>query len=161
MKKIVFLLITVFFFTTAWSQPKAKVNLYNPKADAAKELDSVIALAKKENKQVLVQIGGNWCSWCIKLHNFVETNGDLKRAITMDYVTYKLNYSVDNTNKSLLEKYKHPERFGFPVLLILDSEGNLLHTQDSSLLEKGDGYDKERLFQFVKGWTARAVAGKE
>jgi thioredoxin-related protein len=161
MKNILFLIVACAFSVTVRGQPKTKVNLYNPKADAAKELDSVIALAQKEHKQVIVQIGGNWCSWCVKLHNFIEANGDLKRAITMDYITYKLNYSVDNTNKALLEKYKHPERFGFPVLLVLDGEGNLLHTQDSSLLEKGEGYDKERLFQFVKGWTTRAVAGKE
>ena len=38
--------------------------LYNPDADAAKEIKAAIKKAKAENKYVLVQGGGNWCQWC-------------------------------------------------------------------------------------------------
>jgi len=41
--------------------------LYNPNADAITDITNAIAIAKKENKHVLLQIGGNWCSWCIAL----------------------------------------------------------------------------------------------
>ena len=39
--------------------------LYDPSADAKSEIANAIAQAKKENKHVFLQVGGNWCSWCI------------------------------------------------------------------------------------------------
>jgi hypothetical protein len=33
----------------------------------------------------------------------------------------------------------NPQRFGFPVFVIIDGDGNVLHTQDSALLEQGKG----------------------
>ena len=40
-----------------------------------------------------------------------------------NYVVYHLNYSKENYNAKLLTKYNFPQRFGFPVFLILDGEG--------------------------------------
>ena len=34
------------------------------------DLQQAIQLAGQENKHVLVQVGGNWCPWCVKLHGF-------------------------------------------------------------------------------------------
>jgi thiol:disulfide interchange protein len=157
-----YVLIVLFCCGTqmGFCQKATSVNLYSPTANAAKELDSVIAKAAKENKQVLVQIGGNWCVWCIKLHNFIDSNTDLKRKIEMDYVVYKLNFSKENQNDSLMQKFKNPQRFGFPVLLVLDSNGNLLHTQDTGFLEENESYSKKKLYMFVENWTVKAVAGK-
>lgn len=159
-KKILVFILYCFFLITINAQKGTKINLYNPNANAASDIDSISKIAKKENKNILVQVGGNWCVWCIRLHNFIQENGDLKRLIDMDYVTYKLNYSKENFNEAILKKFKNPERFGFPVLLILDADGNLIHTQDSGLLEDKEGYSKEKLFLVFKNWTPRAVAGK-
>jgi thioredoxin-related protein len=159
MIKIIFSLSFSLVFTLNIAAQKT-INLYNPNANAVKDIDSLLIKAKAENKQILVQVGGNWCSWCIKMHQFIEANGDLKRLIKMDYLLYKLNYSKENTNELLMAKYKHPERFGFPVFLVIDKDGNLIHTQDSSLLEEKDGYSKTKVFDFIKNWTANAVAGK-
>ncbi|MDE7096601.1 MAG: thioredoxin, partial [Muribaculaceae bacterium] len=54
-------------------------------------------------------------------------------------------------------KLGNPVRFGFPVLIILDENGNILHTQDSALLESGEGYDKEKVTRFFESWTPGAV----
>lgn len=35
--------------------------IYNPDANAKKDIENVIAKAKKEGKHVLIQVGGNWC----------------------------------------------------------------------------------------------------
>ncbi len=159
MIKIILSFVLCFLFTFKSTAQKT-VNLYNPNANAVKDIDSLIKIAKVENKQILIQVGGNWCSWCIKMHQFIDANGDIKRVIKMDYLVYKLNYSKENTNDLLMAKYKHPERFGFPVFLIIDKDGNLIHTQDSSLLEEKEGYSKNKVFDFLKNWTSNAVAGK-
>jgi hypothetical protein len=57
----------------------------------------------------------------------------------------------------MLQKLNHPERFGFPVFVVLDEQGRVLHTQDSSFLEEGKGYDKEKVLRFFNNWTPKAV----
>jgi hypothetical protein len=48
-------------------------------------------------------------------------------------------------------------RFGFPVFVVLDEKGNIIHIQDSSLLEEGQGYNKEKVLRFFQNWTPKAV----
>jgi hypothetical protein len=50
----------------------------------------------------------------------------------------------------------YPQRFGFPVLVVLDANGNRLHTQDSSLLEKEKSYDFDKVKAFLENWSPSA-----
>ena len=43
-----------------------------------------------------------------------------------------------------------------PDLLDAD-EGKVMHIQDSSFLEQGQGYDQEKVLRFFKNWTPKAV----
>ena len=59
--------------------------------------------------------------------------------------------------KKMLERLNNPARFGFPVFVVLDQAGNVLHIQDSSFLEEGQGYNREKVLRFFKNWTPKAV----
>jgi thioredoxin-related protein len=131
--------------------------LYNPAANVAKDVQAALQKAKKENKHVLLQIGGNWCIWCYRLNAFVQTDTKLKQLADNNYVIYHLNYSKENRNLDYLKQLGYPQRFGFPVLVVLDAEGNRLHTQDSGLLEKGNGYDHDKVKAFFKNWAPGAL----
>ena len=48
-------------------------------------------------------------------------------------------------------------RFGFPVFVVLDEEGRVIHIQDSSFLEEGQSYNQEKVLRFFKNWTPKAV----
>ena len=133
------------------------VKIYNPKADAANELSAAIAKANAENKHVLIQVGGNWCSWCIRLHGFMNSNQQIDSIVKADYVLIRINYSPENKNPEVLASLEYPQRFGFPVLLVLDQKGRRLHTQDSGLLEQGKGYDAEKIMRFLLSWNRSAV----
>lgn len=133
---------------------------YNPNADAKKDLATAIAKAKQEKKHVFVQIGGNWCKWCLAFNNLVNTNTELKQLLEQNYEVVHLNYSKENKNLDVLAKLKHPERFGFPVFVILDGDGNLLHIQNSGYLEAKDasvGHDPKEVKDFLTGWTYKAL----
>ena len=41
--------------------------------------------------------------------------------------------------------------------VFMDEEGNIIHIQDSSLLEEGQGYNKEKVLRFFQNWTPKAV----
>lgn len=135
----------------------AQVNIYNPNANAALDLEKAIAEANRQGKHVLVQIGGNWCPWCVKLHNLFTTDSTVADVINKNYVLVKVNYSKENKNLEILYKLDKPQRFGFPVLVILDGSGQRIHTQDSGLLESGEGYDLKKVIGFLKNWTNDAI----
>lgn len=153
--KVFFLFIFVLTSNSAFSQEKELV--YKPDADANKDIENAVLEATKDNKHIFVQIGGNWCPWCIKMHEFYNNNVKVDSIMKADFVTILVNYSRDNRNKDIMTKYHYPQRFGFPVILILDEKGNLLHTQNSLYLEKGEGYNEKLFIDFLKNWNKNAL----
>lgn len=134
--------------------------LYNPYANVEKDVAAALAKAKAQKKHVLLQIGGNWCSWCYKYHAFVDKDTTLKRLTDENFVVYNLNYSKENKNLEYLKKLGYPQRFGFPVFVVLDADGKQLHTQDSALLEEGKGYNAEKVKTFLENWSPAAFDEK-
>ena len=131
---------------------------YKPDEKAETEIANAVSEAKKSGKHILIQIGGNWCIWCARFHEFVTKDKQLDSLMNANYVVYHLNYSKENYNTKLLNKYNFPQRFGFPVLLILDSEGKLLHTQNSWYLEDGKtSYEREKVKSFFTEWSKRSL----
>jgi thioredoxin-related protein len=158
MKQI--LIIALLFGAMALSAQEApvkKAKIYNPEADAKAELKSAITEAKLLGKHVFVQIGGNWCGWCLKFHKLMEEDKELNMLFNSSFVAVKVNYSQEVKNADVLKEFNFPQRFGFPVFVILDGDGKQLHTQDSGLLEDGLGYDKRKLVQFFRSWSKAAL----
>lgn len=155
MKKYLTLLILVWITVNLAAQEAVKI--YNPQANARVELNEAIKIASKSGKHVFLQIGGNWCPWCIKFHRFVHGHAELDSLLNHNYVVCLINYSKENKNLDLLADLGYPQRFGFPVFVILDSKGQRLHTQDSGLLESGDGYDTKKVKGFFQNWSPEAL----
>jgi hypothetical protein len=98
--------------------------LYDPSADAAADISRAVKEAKAEHKHVLLQAGGNWCSWCIEFDRFLHTHTSLD---------------------SLAD------------IIILDQNGNRIHTQNSEYLEQGKSYNEQRVMDFLLQWTPQAL----
>lgn len=151
--------LALFFSLPSFASDSTK--LYNPAAEARKELASAVAKAKKEGKHVLIQVGGNWCIWCYRFHDFVAKDTALSRIENEGFVVYHLNYSKENKNLDVLKSLGFPQRFGFPVFVVLDGDGKPLHTQDSSLLEEGKGYNAAKVKSFFQAWSPAALDEKK
>ncbi len=152
-----------FFLILAYSSQESKESpespkLYDPERNAMAEIDSAVYKAGTGNKHVIVQIGGNWCKWCIRLHQFIESHHQLDSIINTDYILVRVNYSQENNNPEAMARLEFPDRFGFPVLVILDGKGNRLHTQDTYFLEQEDGYNEEKIKRFLLNWNMKAVS---
>jgi thioredoxin-related protein len=160
MKKIILSIFILSIGLILFAQEQSKP--YNPNADAKADLKKAIDLAKKENKHVLIQVGGNWCPWCLRFHAMAKGASKIDSLIKADYVYLLLNYSKENKNWDLMEQLQYPNRFGFPVFVILDGNGKELHIQDSGLLEHPDpkvkGYDTTKVVTFLKQWNVRALS---
>lgn len=132
-------------------------SLYHPKADAKKDIALAVAKARAQNKHVLIQAGGNWCGWCIEFNRFVTTDTSLNAILQNNYVVYHLNYSQENKNAAIFKEFGFPNRFGFPVFIIVNGDGKLIHTQNSSYLELGKSYDVAKVKEFFLSWTPKAL----
>ncbi|MEP6467855.1 MAG: thioredoxin family protein [Parafilimonas sp.] len=155
--KVLFFAISLFIFSNAHAQSTDTAHLYNPNADAEKDIAAAVKKAKAEHKFVLMQGGGNWCIWCKRFSLTVANNPKLDSIVNADFVFYHLNYSEENNNEKMFAKYGYPQRFGFPVFIILDDKGNRIHTQNSEYLEEGKGYNAEKIAAFFEAWSPKAL----
>ena len=130
----------------------ARPNIFDPTRDAAKDLQAAIADAAISGRRVLVDVGGNWCSWCHEMERFIDAHPDLRALRDKNFVTVKINWSPENKNEAVLSKY--PKISGYPHLFILDNDGKLLHSEDTSKLEDGkSSYVLEKFMAFMQEWA--------
>lgn len=157
MKAIVFSTLLLLMCSAVKAQENKAPKLYHPEADAEKDVAAAVAKAAREKKFVLLQMGGNWCGWCIRFNKFVTEDPQLDSMVKANFVVYHLNYSPENKNEKQFAKYGFPQRFGFPVFVVLDDKGNRIHTQNSVYLEEGNGYDRKRVMDFFRDWSPKAL----
>jgi thioredoxin-related protein len=134
--------------------------LYNPDSNAKEDLKLAISKAKQSGKHVLVQVGGNWCVWCLAFNKKVTENDTLKSVLDNKFITYHLNYSKEKWNEDVLAELGYPQRFGFPVFVVLDGNGKRLHTQNSSYLEEKKSYSTKKVLEFFNHWSINALDSK-
>ncbi len=151
MKAVVFLLFLVLAAPVLRAQT-SNPTVYDPTADADAQLDEAIERAAILGKHVLVVVGGNWCTWCLKLDKMFRKDSLVNPILNSDFVLLHVNYSEENKNLPVMKRLGHPERFGFPVLVILDGSGHRIHTQDSALLENGSAHNAELVARVLKMW---------
>lgn len=126
---------------------------YNPKADSKADLQAALAHASKEGRNVLMDVGGEWCSWCHRMDKFISDHAELRTLLEQNYVLVKVNFSEENKNEAFLAGY--PKVAGYPHLFVLDAKGGLLESKNTGDLEEGKSYDLSRFVEFLKQYSPR------
>ena len=162
--KLILSLLGLCFALTIDAQNGLK-KVYDEDINPIEQIDQAVLKAKTEGKFVICQVGGNWCPWCLRFADFITKDTTISNVIDESFVYIHVNYNPRKSEgeekvqsaKAMLKRLDNPARFGFPVFVVLDEEGRVIHTQDSSFLEEGQGYDKEKVLRFFKNWTPKAV----
>jgi len=124
---------------------------FDPARDPARDLEAALRIAHAAGRRVVVEVGGEWCSWCRVLDRFFEANPDLKRYRDANYIWLRVNWSTENRNEAFLRRY--PQVAGYPHFFVLDAGGRLLHSQDTSQLEAKKDYDAAAMRAFLVKWA--------
>ena len=143
--------------TAAAQSAYTPVTKYDPKRDAARDIDDAVAEAKRSNRRILLEVGGEWCSWCHILDEYFDKHPDLTALRDKHFVTVKINFSDENPNKEVLGRYGPIN--GYPHIFVLDSDGKFLHSQGTGVLESGNSYDLEKMNGFLTQWAPRSKPG--
>ena len=167
MKKII-LITTVLLATLTIQAQTTLPKVYNEEINPNEQIDIALNKAKQMDEFVVCQVGGNWCPWCLRFADFITNDSTISKVIEDNFIYIHVNYNPRQTGDeikaqqaAMMKRLGNPGRFGYPVFVILDGEGKVIHIQDSSFLEEGKGYNQEKVLRFFRNWTPAAVRGKE
>jgi thiol:disulfide interchange protein len=124
---------------------------FEPTRDAAADVAHAVSLAAASGRRVLVDVGGEWCTWCHIMDAFFAADAEARALREKSYVWVKVNWSPQNRNEAVLSRW--PKVKGYPHLFVLGADGKLLHSQDTGDLESGRGYDRAAFIAFLKRWA--------
>jgi hypothetical protein len=127
---------------------------YDPGADALAQLGAAMTEARANRKLILVTAGGDWCSACHALHDFLADQHDTRARLEAAFVQVHVYIGEDNFNQDFFAQARLPRTEYVPHFWILDEDGLLLAEQDPSELEfeDSDDYDPRRFAEFIDRW---------
>ena len=142
-----------------------KKGVYDEQINPMEQIDNALSKANSEGKFVICQVGGNWCPWCLRFADFITADTAISKVIDENFIYIHVNYNPRKSSgekkaeqtAAMLKRLGNPARFGFPVFVVLEEDGKVLHIQDSSFLEEGEGYDQKKVLRFFKSWTPKVV----
>lgn len=150
----IFLLLFVFSFSLiAQTKSDERTNKFDPDRNPFEDLKTATQLATETNKRIILDVGGEWCIWCHRLDDFIESSETIKKKLDENFIVIKVNYSKENKNEEFLSKY--PQIDGYPHFFVLEKDGKLLHSQNTGLLEKDKDYDPEKFIAFLNDWSPK------
>ena len=162
MKKILTIAVFAALFVMAANaqEQTALKKVYNEDINPLEQIDQALEQARAEGKFVICQVGGNWCPWCLRFADFITNDSTINSVIEQNFVYIHVNYhprKATEWSAVMMKRLNNPARFGFPVFVVLDEQGKVLHIQDSSFLEEGKGYNQEKVLRFFQNWAPKAV----
>lgn len=163
-KRIILSFVAALIALMANAQTSVK-KVYNEDINPLEQIDAAVMKAQSEGKFVICQVGGNWCPWCLRFADFITNDTTISKVISENFEYIHVNYNPRKSEgavkaqeaAALMKRLDNCGRFGFPVFVVLDESGKVIHTQDSSFLEEGQSYNQEKVLRFFKNWTRKAV----
>jgi hypothetical protein len=124
---------------------------FDPKRDAAADIRAAVGEAQRTGKRILLDVGGDWCTWCRVFDEFFAQHPDIARLRDDNFITVAVFYSHENKNEKVLSSY--PQVEGIPHFFVLEKDGTLLYSQGIVKIETGGEPDPEKIMDFLLKWS--------
>jgi thioredoxin 1 len=130
-------------------------DLYPDANEAQKDLDSALAAAAKDHKNVLIVFGGNWCYDCHVLDATFKTAA-IAPLLKSNYHVVHINIGEYDQNLAIAAKYQTVLTHGVPALAVLDDKGKLLTSQKNGEFESAVKIGPSDITDFLKQWKPKS-----
>ena len=127
---------------------------YSTQRDPFVDGRDAIALARRTGRRVLIEVGGDWCSWCHVLERVMRENPRVEQALRRHFVVMKVNVSDANANAEFIQGL--PAMAGYPKLFVSGGDGTIIHAQDPAEFLSGGSYDPDLVLSFLHRWADAA-----
>lgn len=151
--KNIFWVVTFFLIAaiSAFAQISSDSTIkFDPAANPFIDLKAAVSSATESNKNIILDVGGEWCIWCHRIDAFMHGTEEINSVLEENFILLKINFSKENKNEKFLSQY--PVIEGYPHFFVLASDGKLLHSQNTGELEKDKDYDKDKFLEFLNKW---------
>ncbi|WP_448546997.1 thioredoxin family protein [Thalassotalea fusca] len=126
--------------------------VYDDKRDPFADAKDAISLANRTGRNVIIEIGGNWCTWCHKMDAFLAENPDIYQLLHQKYVLLKINVSDSNENEAFMKGL--PPVLGYPHMYVSTGQGKMLLSKDTADFLTNGQYSREAWLSFLNKWQA-------
>jgi thiol:disulfide interchange protein len=132
--------------------------VYDSHRDPTKDLADAKAQATAEHKNILVDVGGNWCPWCIRLDRQLNTE-PYRRLMLKGFIVVHVNVGFYfHKNSKFLKQF--PLVSDYPHLFVLGPDGTMLKNVDLKTDLASDDPTKQeaKTIDFLVRWTPAPVS---
>ncbi len=144
-------LLVIPSYTTAEPPLPAYSKAYDSARDPIADGIEALKLARDTNRLVLIEVGGDWCRWCLVLDHFLKKYPALNQQLHNTFVLLKVNVEDSNSHPKFFKPF--PSAKGYPHMYITDNKGSILHSQDTAqFLHKGK-YSVKQFTAFIEHWS--------
>ncbi len=129
--------------------------IYDETTDGRVLVSEALERASRDNKRVLIQWGGNWCTWCYALHDLMTTDREVRTKLLYEYEVVLMDIGHMDRNTDLAEEYGADLRGnGVPYLTILAADGSVVTNQTTVAFEDDTrdvsaGHDPQKLLAWL------------
>ncbi len=127
--------------------------IYSDQRDPYADASAAIKLASETNRQVLIEIGGNWCTWCKKMDAFLLANPLVYQTLHENFVLLKVSVSDSNENADFMKDL--PPVLGYPHMYVSTAKGKMLLSKDTAQLQENGQYSAQHWLAFLQQWQAK------
>lgn len=126
---------------------------YDPERDPFSDGREALQLARETGRMVLIEVGGDWCSWCHVLDRFLNQNPAIRKKLHETFVVLKVNVDETNDNAEFLDAF--PPTQGYPHMYVTANDGSIIHSQDTANFLHDGKYSEQRFLDFLDRWSAK------
>lgn len=130
---------------------------YDDQRDPFADAKAAIKLAKSTQRNVLIEIGGNWCGWCKKMDAFLEEHPEVYHQLHDKFVLLKINVSDSNENEAFMSAL--PPVLGYPHMYVSTASGKMILSKDTAELLQDGQYSVKHWLEFIDTWQANGKQG--
>jgi len=131
--------------------PENQTAIYDPQADAELQVQQALARAKVRRTHVLLVWGGNWCSWCQRLHQLFEADAAIAARLAEEFEVLWVDVQQNLGMLNFYDEFTGERTF--PWLTVLDAQGNVLVNQETESLERGAAHEPGQVARFLDRWS--------
>jgi thiol:disulfide interchange protein len=133
----------------------AGAQVYDSHRDPEKDLAFAKQQAAAQHKNILLDVGGNWCEWCLVLDRQLHTEPELS-LLMKGFVVVHVNHGLMfHGNNKFLKQF--PPVNSFPHLFVLAPDGKILKNVDNAEISPSEKhasqYDEAKIRAFLIQWT--------
>ncbi len=127
--------------------------LFDRNVNFEAQLENALREAKETGKRIIVEFGGDWCSWSVKMCKVLES-AKFKSLLQERFIFLRC-YAGHDGECHYPEHLEFPNFSAIPFFVLLNENGEIIASQSTETFEWFRFYKKYKIYSFLKSWAKK------